>query len=94
MSLVEMAARFVDSAEFKSLFGASVSSEQFLYKLYFNILDRTPDREGFLWWLNELTDATPITWAEALARFADSPENRAQTEDSLSNGLTYQPWSG
>ena len=94
MSMVEMAARFIASAEFVQDFGASVTTEQFVYKLYFNILDRTPDRDGLLWWLDALSGDAPMSWAEALARFADSPENRAQTADALSNGLTYQPWSG
>jgi hypothetical protein len=94
MPLVDMAARFIDSAEFRTAFGASVTAEQFVYKLYFNVLDRTPDREGLLWWLDQLSGETPMPWAEALARFADSAENRAQTAETLSNGLTYQPWSG
>ena len=54
MDMVEVAARFIDSPEFRGLYGQNPSNADFLTKVYTNVLGRTPDQGGYSWWLNEL----------------------------------------
>jgi len=76
MELVEVAARFIDSAEFRSVYGLDPSHDEFLYRLYTNVLDREPDASGYDWWLNQLNTNPEKTWERVLADFSESPENQ------------------
>jgi Ca2+-binding RTX toxin-like protein len=93
MDLVEASARFIDSNEFRSLYGTSPTNEDFLTALYANVLDRAPDGEGYLWWLNELETNAEKTWEKVLADFSESPENQANVAGLISNGIEYDLWS-
>jgi len=46
MDLIEVSARFVDSKEFKDLYGTNPANAQFLTKLYQNVLGRAPGATG------------------------------------------------
>jgi len=94
MNLTEVAARFVDSNEFRSLYGTNPTNEQFLTKLYTNVLGRQPEASGFNWWLNELNTNPTKTRAKVLADFAESAENQAGVLGLIGNGITYEPWVG
>ena len=54
MNLQEVSARFIDSNEFRSLYGSNPSNAEFLTKVYQNVLGRQPEAEGYNWWLNQL----------------------------------------
>jgi hypothetical protein len=86
MSQVEVAARFVDSAEFRSLYGTNPANADFLTRLYTNVLHRTPDPGGYAWWLGEL-DAGRHNKVTALAGFSESPENQAGVLNAIMNGI-------
>ena len=89
MTLEDVAARFIDSSEFVAAYGASPDNATFLTKLYENILDRSPDSEGYGWWLNELNTNSERTQAKVLAEFAESDENQAAVADLVATGIVY-----
>jgi hypothetical protein len=94
MDLIEVSARFVDSNEFRSLYGTNPTNEQFLTKLYQNVLGRQPEASGYNWWLNELNTNPQKTKAKVLADFAESSENQTGVINLIGNGITYEPWVG
>lgn len=94
MNLTEVSARFVDSNEFRMLYGTNPTNEQFLTKLYTNVLGRQPEAPGFNWWLNELNTNPEKTKAKVLADFAESAENQTGVVSLIGNGITYEPWVG
>ena len=57
MDLIEVSARFVDSNEFKTLYGTNPTNAQFLTKLYQKVLARQPEASVYNWWLYELKNA-------------------------------------
>jgi Ca2+-binding RTX toxin-like protein len=94
MDLIEVSARFVDSNEFRTLYGTNPTNAQFLNKLYENVLGRQPEATGYNWWLNELNTNPSKTKAKVLADFAESGENQAGVASLIGNGITYEPWVG
>ncbi len=86
MPLQEVAARFIDSAEFRQLYGTNPNNADFLTRLYNNVLHRTPDAGGYAWWLNQLNTGahSPTT---ALMGFSESPENQAGVLNAIINGI-------
>ena len=94
MDLIEVSARFVDSNEFRSLYGIEPTNAQFLTKLYQNVLGRDPESSGYSWWLNELNTNPVKTKAKVLADFAESVENQSGAAILIGNGITYEPWVG
>jgi hypothetical protein len=89
MDMVEVASRFIDSPEFRGLYGQNHSNADFLTKVYSNVLGRTPDQGGYSWWLNELTTNPARTKAKVLADFAESGENQAGVASLIGNGIQY-----
>jgi serralysin len=94
MDLIEVSARFVDSNEFRTLYGTNPTNAQFLTKLYQNVLGRQPEASGYNWWLNELNTNPEKTKAKVLADFAESSENQTGVINLIGNGITYEPWVG
>lgn len=89
MDMVEVAARFIDSPEFRGLYGQNPSNADFLTKVYTNVLGRTPDQGGYNWWLNELNTNPTKTKAKVLADFAESGENQTGVASLIGNGIQY-----
>jgi len=94
MDLIEVSARFIDSNEFRQGYGSNPTSEEFLSKLYTNVLGRQPEASGYNWWLNELNTNPEKTKAKVLADFAESAENQTGVLSLIGNGITYEPWVG
>ena len=94
MDLIEVSARFVDSNEFRTLYGTNPTNAQFLTKLYQNVLGRDPEASGYNWWLNELNTNPSKTKAKVLADFAESGENQTGVASLIGSGITYEPWVG
>ena len=90
VSLTQVAQGFVDSAEFKTRYGA-LGNGAFLTQLYQNILHRAPDPAGLAYWQG-LLDSNAISRGEALVGFADSPENKALVAPAIENGIAYAPF--
>jgi hypothetical protein len=88
-SLMQVAASFIDSAEFAEKYGANPSDAQYVQALYQNVLHRAPDATGYDFWLHALQIAPR---AEVLVNFSESPENQAQVIGAIANGIGYTPW--
>ena len=76
----EVAQSFLASEEFSDKYGDNVSTEDYVKTLYNNILGRTPDPEGYDYWVGRLSSGAE-TRAEALLGFAESAENKALFSD-------------
>lgn len=85
-SLDQMSAGFIDSAEFKAMYGTNPSTTDFVSKLYNNVLHRAPDTGGYNWWVNEI-NVSHRGRDNVLACFADSPENQAGVIGVIQNGI-------
>lgn len=86
MALDEVADRFMDSTEFKSTYGASLSNSEFVVALYENVHHRAPDQEGFDFWASKLADGT-FDRADVMVRFSDSNENIGNVSDQIKYGI-------
>lgn len=94
MDMVEVAARFIDSDEFRALYGTNPTNGEFLTKVYNNVLDRDPDAGGYDWWMDQLTNNPEKTWQKVLADFSESPENQTNVAELIANGIQFEPWVG
>lgn len=86
-TLYGVAARFIDSAEFKDKFGHDVSNEQFINAMYQNVLGREADEDGYSYWVSMMEGGT--TRESILIGFADSMENRIQVLEHIQSN---EPW--
>ncbi|TFW08298.1 DUF4214 domain-containing protein [Oxalobacteraceae bacterium OM1] len=92
--LLQVAQNFMDSAEFKSLYGSNPSYSTLVSLLYQNVLHRTPQQLEVDFWVKILdgtsTVAAQQTPAEVLSNFSESAENQAQVIGAIQNGIEYQ----
>ena len=89
MDIVEVAARFIDSQEFRSLYGSDADNTAFVTLLYNNVLNRAPDTEGYAWWVDQLTNNAEKTWQKVLSDFSESDENISNVADLIGSGMVY-----
>ncbi|WP_338848310.1 DUF4214 domain-containing protein [Massilia sp. W12] len=92
ISVAQVAQGFIQSAEFKSLYGAAPSNAQLVDKFYQNVLHRAPDADGRAFW-QDILDQKKGTAADVLAAFSESPENTAALVGVLQAGVTYDVFS-
>jgi serralysin len=85
-SLHEVASGFINSAEFQALYGSNPGNDQFVTRLYSNVLHRAPDAGGYNFWLG-LLDQNRISKTDALVQFSESPENQAGVIGVIQNGI-------
>lgn len=106
-ALRTIADAFSLSPEFAARYGATVSNADFLDHVYHNVLGRTGDAGGTVYWLNELDHGR--SRGEVLAGFSESPEhiiqNAAFIDDAVNGtatailagvpatGIDPYPWS-
>ncbi len=88
-TLNDIAAEFIKSPEFVSMYMSDPSDENFVTKLYAHVLHRPAEGAGFDFWVNGLKT---VSRAEVLAFFTESPENQAQVIGTIQNGIEYTPW--
>lgn len=91
LGMLEVAQGFVDSNEFKQLYGATPGNQELVARLYQNVLHRAGEKAGMDFWLGIL-DSRKATVAEVLAAFSESPENVAAVAKLIGNGFDYTPW--
>ena len=75
---------FRNSPEFKLKYG-ELTNNDYVYKLYNNVLGREPDTAGLAWWQNELNSGYQ-TRDQVLIGFAGSNENVNGTAANIDNG--------
>jgi len=92
-SLNAVAQGFVDSPEFKTLYGTSPTNAQIVSKMYDNVLHRTPDQGGYDFWLGVLNRGD-ATVAQVLAGMGESAENQAALVGVIGNGFSFIPSGG
>ena len=85
--LDSIAQSFIDSTEFKALYGSDVTPEQFVTAAYQNILHRAPEPDGYAWWVGAIRNG--VSRSQALLGFADSGENYQALLPSMVNGYDY-----
>ena len=93
-NLIDAAANFMGSAEFKELYGDNPSNEQFMNLLYANVMNRTPD-DGYYFWLDALYgrgqfEGTVSSRPFVLQRFSESAENQANVIGVITDGFQYE----
>lgn len=93
LSLDKVAEGFVDSAEFRALYGVGASHAEIVGRLYRNILDREPEQTGFDFWVGVL-DSGGDDLAGVLASFSESAENIDAVTPLVAQGIAYQPFYG
>lgn len=86
-SILDVAANFVDSDEFDSLYGVDPSAETYVAKLYQNILGREGDAQGVAYWEGQLEAGA--TRAQVLFGFSEGPEYVAGVAPILADGVFY-----
>lgn len=86
-SLLNVAAGFVRSNEFVSVYGLDPSAGSFVEKLYQNVLGRSGETEGVEYWTGQL--ARGESRELVLAGFSESPENKAGVMPSISDGIWF-----
>ena len=84
VSIEELAARFIASAEFTNTYG-TLTDRQFIDRLYLNALNRNGDSDGINSWLVYLANGG--TRADLMLIFAESAEHRAISWSTLAEGL-------
>lgn len=89
MSLQEVAKNFIASAEFQSMYGASLSDAQYVSQLYHNVLHRDGDAGGVSYWQDVLHHGAGRE--QLLMAFSESPENQVALIGSIDQGFTYIP---
>ena len=87
-ALPSVAAGFVQSAEFKALYGAAPSSASVVEKLYLNVLHRPGEAAGVAYWTGVLEHGGASV-PQVLAGFSESAENVAALVGVLANGFAY-----
>jgi serralysin len=87
--LTTIASGFMEAPEFDSLYGANPSNQEFIYKLYDNVLNREPDAGGLLYWTAQIDR---IGKEQLVIEFSESPENQALVIDTVGKGLDFVPY--
>lgn len=90
--ITSVAGNFIISEEFQRLYGVNVSNNDFIRLLYENVLDRSPDQNGYDYWLKDM--AKGLTKEEVLISFSESVENKANVADFIKNGIEYMSFIG
>lgn len=94
LALEAMAAQLLsDSEGLLSLQAAQNQPQQFVQALYQQILGRSPDEEGFNWWLRMLEDRAYAA-PSLLIAFTESLENQIEALALIGSGIAYDPPSG
>ena len=91
VSLNAVAQGFVNSAEFKTVYGASPTNAQIVTRFYDNVLGRAAESGGYNYWLSVLNSGQGSV-AGVLAAFSESPENQAALIGVIGNGFPYTPY--
>lgn len=88
VAALEVADAFVRSPEFTRLYGTTLQDTAFVQTLYQNVLHRSPDAEGFDFWVHALQSG--VSRADVLLQFSDSPENQSALAEIIGSGFIYQ----
>lgn len=91
LALGSVATGFVDSKEFRDVYGAAPSNREIVEKFYQNVLQRPGEQAGVDYWTGIL-DNKQATVADILLGFSESAENQAALVGVMANGVAYTPY--
>ena len=91
VALNAVAQGFVNSDEFKAVYGASPTNAEIVTRFYDNVLGRAAESGGYNYWLGIL-DSGQASVAGVLASFSESSENQAAVIGVIENGILYTPY--
>jgi hypothetical protein len=89
-SLTKVAEGFINSDEFRAMYGANPTDDTFVTLLYQHVLGRTPDQDGYDFWMNDLKVESR---AQVLAHFSESAENIVNVAGVIANGIIYEEYA-
>ena len=75
LTLDEVARQFVESAEFRDVYGVNPTHRQIVAKFYENVLDRVGEGPGVDFWVSVL-DQNRAPVSNVLKEFSEGPENK------------------
>ena len=84
-SVLQVASGFVQSAEFRAVYGANPSNADFIDQLYENVLGRDGEAGGVSYWLSQMQQGA--SRAYVLASFSESHENIVGVLPEISGGI-------
>jgi hypothetical protein len=87
VTLQQVASGFINSAEFKVLYGSNPSNAEFVTLLYDNVLHRAPDAGGFNFWMTDLDHGT--SRENVLIGFSESLENQLSLVGIVQTGVEF-----
>jgi hypothetical protein len=88
-TLEQVAAGFVDSKEYWSIYGDYLDVGQIVARYYQNILGRAGEPAGIDFWTHIL-DSGAATLAQVLAGFSESAENKTVVLPAIQSGVPYR----
>ena len=91
--VTNIAQGFVNSAEFTAKYGTNPSNASYIDKLYQNVLGRSGDSGGVVYW-NQQLDNGSVSKAAALVAFATLPEGASNVASLIANGIPYTEFVG
>lgn len=89
-TLLDVAAKFITSAEFINLNGANPTNLEFATSMYQHVLGRAADQGGLTWWVDQL-DTGSRTRSDVLVGFSESSENQIALTGQTQGGIEYLP---
>lgn len=90
-TLETVATSFMQSTEFKNMYGENPSNSVLVEKFYQNVLHRAPDAGGLNYWTS-LLDTKQLSSPQVLASFSESPENKAALVGVLDAWFSFTPY--
>jgi hypothetical protein len=87
-SLIEVAAGFVGSPQFKARYSDGITDAEFVTLLYDNVLGRDPDEKGLARWTGDLADGASL--ASVVLGFSQSPQFMATTASDFEQWMRDQ----
>ncbi|MGZ5199297.1 MAG: DUF4214 domain-containing protein [Telluria sp.] len=88
VGLDAIADAFVESAEFKAVYGANPTNASYVDGLYQHVLHRPGDPAGIAYWTGVL-DRAAANRVQVLAAFGESAEARGAVQEETRTGITY-----
>lgn len=89
MSLGKLAQAFVNSTEFTTIYGSHPTTQALVSAFYSNVLERSADSTGLVYWNAQLQAGTTIS--TMLMSFSESAENQADVLPAIQSGIVLDP---
>lgn len=86
LGLFNLASNFVQSAEFKSIYGADPTATEFIGRLYQNVLGREGEEGGMNYWVGQMESGARDA-ADILQNFSESAENVIGVAQAIEDGI-------